>query len=170
MKPTTKIYYFGLALSLGLMACGGSETDSTEMTDPNMSKIDTTNNMNLNLGGKLFSIPSPFQTATLIKNSGAPFNSSLLNPVGNKDNYSTNFHKALNLGIYGADMGYLTIYEKTDDAPALIAAVQKMADDLGMGGAFNKELIDRFTNNLEQKDSLMVLVSCQTHIPRVTAF
>jgi uncharacterized coiled-coil protein SlyX len=28
-----------------------------------------------------------------------------------------------------------------------------------MGAAFNKDLIDRFTNNLENKDSLMVLVS-----------
>lgn len=158
MKNTKAILVFGTALSLGLVACGGSETDKS-MTDPDMGKIDTTNNMNLNLGGKLFSIPSPFQTATLIKNSGAAFNSSLLNPVGNKDNYSTNFHKALNLGIYGADLGYLTIYEKTDDAPSLISAVQKMADDLGMGGAFNKDLIDRFTNNLENKDSLMVLVS-----------
>ncbi len=159
MKQTTKIYFLGLALSLGLMACGGSDTDTSEMQDPDLGKIDTTNNMNMNIGGKLFSIPSPFQTATLIKNSGAPFNSSLLNPVGNKENYSTNFHKALNLGIYGADMGYLTIYEKTDDAPALISAVQKMADELGMGGAFNKELLERFTNNLEEKDSLMVLVS-----------
>src|SRR5687768_11415383 len=122
MKESTKIYLLGIVMAAGLVACGGSETDDSEMTDPDISKIDTTNNMNLNIGGKLFSIPSPFQTATLIKNSGAPFNSSLLNPVGNKDNYSTNFHKALNLGIYGADMGYLTIYEKTDDAPALISA------------------------------------------------
>ncbi len=158
MKQTSKLYLLGFSISLGLASCGGSATDK-EITDPNMTKIDTTDVVNIGIGGKIFSIPSPFQTATLIKNSGAPFNSTLLNPVGNKDNYQTNFHKALNLGIYGADMGYLTIYEKTDDAPALISAVQKMADDLGMGGAFNKDLIDRFTNNLEQKDSLMVLVS-----------
>lgn len=158
MKKLSKMYLLAFAAGMGLVACGGSETDG-QLTDPDLGKIDTTSNMNLNLGGKLFSIPSPFQTATLIKNSGASFNSSLLNPVGNKDNYSTNFHKALNLGIYGTDMGYLTIYEKTDDAPALISAVQKMADDLGMGAAFNKDLLDRFTNNLENKDSLMVLVS-----------
>lgn len=159
MKKTKTFFLLFAGLGTGLVSCGGSETTGGEMNNPDLGKIDTTNNMNLNLGGKMFSIPSPFQTATLIKNSGASFNSSLLNPVGNKDNYSTNFHKALNLGIYGADMGYLTIYEKTDDAPALISAVQKMADELGMGGAFNKDLIDRFTNNLENKDSLMVLVS-----------
>ena len=159
IKTTKPFALLVFTISLGLASCGGSETDEKEMTDPDLGKIDTTSNMNLNIGGKLFSIPSPFLTATMIKSSGASFNSSLLNPVGNKDNYSTNFHKALNLGIYGADLGYLTIYEKTDDAPALISAVQKMADELGMGGAFNKDLIDRFTNNLENKDSLMVLVS-----------
>ncbi|HLP13786.1 MAG TPA: hypothetical protein VK177_17765 [Flavobacteriales bacterium] len=157
MKETFKICSVALALSAGIVACGDSKTGGD---DPGVTTVDT----NVTTGpiivnGKIFSIPSPFQTATLIKNSGAAYNSQLLNPVGNKDNYSTNFHKALNLGIYGADMGYMTMYEKTDDAPALIAAVQKMADDLGMGGAFSREMIDRFTNNLENKDSLMVLVA-----------
>lgn len=160
MKKTKTILLFIAALGTGLVSCGGSETETSELTDPNLKEIDTSGTpVGVNIGGKLFSIPSPFQTSNMIKKSGAPFNSSLLNPVSNKDNYSTNFHKALNLGIYGADMGYMTIYEKTDDAPALISAVQKMADELGMGGAFNKSLIDRFTNNLENKDSLMVLVS-----------
>jgi len=158
MKETLKIYSIVLTLGVGIVSCGDSKTggEDAEMTTINKDK-DIPGPIAIN--GKIFSIPSPFQTATLIKNSGAPYNSSLLNPVGNKDNYSTNFHKALNLGVYGADMGYMTMYEKTDDAPALIAAVQKMADDLGMGGAFSKEMIDRFTNNLENKDSLMVLVA-----------
>jgi len=157
MKETLKICSIALILSTGIVACGDTKTgkEGDEMTTIKKEELST----DLVLNGKIFSIPSPFQTATLIKNSGAPYNSALLNPVGNKDNYSTNFHKALNLGIYGADMGYMTMYEKTDDAPALIAALQKMADDLGMGGAFSREMIDRFTNNLENQDSLMVLVA-----------
>jgi hypothetical protein len=157
MKETLKICSIALTLSTGIVACGDTKTgkEGDEMTTIKKEELST----DLVLNGKIFSIPSPFQTATLIKNSGAPYNSALLNPVGNKDNYSTNFHKALNLGIYGADMGYMTMYEKTDDAPALIAALQKMADDLGMGGAFSREMIDRFTNNLENQDSLMVLVA-----------
>lgn len=159
MKKTRNIFFLLSGMSLGFASCGGSQTDDKDINKIDPDKVDTTNPMGVTIGGKIFSIPSPFQTSTMIKNSGASYNSSLLNPVSNKDNYSTNFHKALNLGIYGADMGYMTIYEKTDEAPALISAVQKMADDLGMGAAFNQGLIDRFTNNLENKDSLMVLVA-----------
>ena len=139
------------------MGCGSSSTteEGTVKIDP--KKLDGTGQ--IKIGGKIFSIPSPFQTADLIKGSGAPFNSAMLNQASNSANYATNFHKALNLGIYGADLGYLTIYEKTDDAPSYITSVQKLSDELGMGGAFSSTLIDRFTNNLENKDSLLVLVS-----------
>src|SRR5665647_3836174 len=46
---------------------------------------------------KIFNaLPSPLESAMLIKSAGARFDESLLNPIGNVNNYVTNKSMALN--------------------------------------------------------------------------
>ncbi|MCC6837899.1 MAG: hypothetical protein IT234_05105 [Bacteroidia bacterium] len=134
--------------------CGGDETANTDELPP----VDSTQTTILNVSGEIFSIPSPIQTAFLIKNSGATYSKEVLNPANKSSQYSTNFSKALNLGIYGADLGYVTIYDQTQDAIGYLNAAKKLADELGVSGAFDAQTIDRFQKNLGNKDSMLVLV------------
>jgi len=113
----------------------------------------------LTIGGEIISIPSPIQTAFLINKVGATFNKSMLNPNTNATNYSTKFHKALNLGVYGADLGYVTMYDQTQDALNYLNTVRKIGDELGVSNAFTPALIKRFQANFGKKDSMLRLVS-----------
>src|SRR5690606_31295942 len=101
----------------------------------------------------------PFQTAELIKGTGAPYNAGMLNSPNNTANYSTKFNKALNLGIYGADLGYATMYDNTTDAMSYLSSVEQLSKELDMGGAFSEDIIDRFSENMGNKDSMLVIVS-----------
>lgn len=147
-------------------SCGDSETESDANKDE-INKIDevvsdtSKNNFNgtFSIGGQIFSIPSPVQTAFLIKDVGTEFNSDYTNPSDNVSNYSTNFQKAINLGVYGADLGYLTIYEQTDGAMKYLKSVRQLSKDLGLEGAFDEELADRFSENIGNQDSMLVFVS-----------
>src|SRR5512145_749688 len=47
-----------------------------------------------------YSLPSPLETAMLLKSAGATYNEMVLNDLANVEKYSTNKSKALNLGIY----------------------------------------------------------------------
>ena len=40
--------------------------------------------------------------------------------------YATDFSKALNLGIYGADLGYVSMYNKTQDAISYLAVIASL--------------------------------------------
>ncbi|PKP20943.1 MAG: hypothetical protein CVU05_07940 [Bacteroidetes bacterium HGW-Bacteroidetes-21] len=46
-----------------------------------------------------YSLPSPIETAMLLKRAGAKFNPQFLNKVENLANYTTNRSMALNLGV-----------------------------------------------------------------------
>ena len=156
LKPNT---LKGAAMLLTVSAflstgCGGGKDKDTDELPP----VDSTQTTILNVNGEIFSIPSPIQTAFLIKNSGATYNKEILNPSGKSTQYSTNFSKALNLGIYGADLGYVTIYDQTQDAIGYLGTAKKLADDLGVSGAFDTKLMDRFQKNLGTKDSMLGLV------------
>jgi len=139
-----------------LFASGCNNSNKQDADD--LPPVDTTQTTILNVYGEIFSIPSPFQTALLIKRSGAVFSKDLVNPANKSSHYSTNFVKALNLGIYGADLGYVTIYGQTQDAIGYLNSAKKLADDLDVLGAFDSQTIARFSKNLGDKDSILVLV------------
>ena len=137
-----------------LSSCGdGSEKESIdkEAIDPA--------SLNTNFDGKIFSIPSPVQTAMLIKELNLPFDQNILNPTENSKNYSTEFKQALNLGIYGTDLGYCSLYEQKNSALKYLSAVEKLTGQLGLEGAFDKSFMSRFEKNSDNQDSMVVITA-----------
>ncbi|MGB0882713.1 MAG: hypothetical protein ACPGSO_07140 [Vicingaceae bacterium] len=145
------------ALAIFALGCGGDEPAEDQIEAPIEESNSDTKLMEID--GKVFSIPSPIQTAILVKKSGTNYNKDILNEPSRVTNYSTNFKKAINLGIYGADLGYVTMYDQTQDAISFLTAVKSIADDLGVSSAFDLELVERFEKNIGNQDSLLSLVS-----------
>jgi hypothetical protein len=124
-----------------------------------LPEVDSTQTTIVNINGEIFSIPSPIQMAVLIKNSGANYTKEILNAPSNSSKYTNNFAKALNLGIYGADLGYVTMYDQAQDAIGYINSAKKLATELNISNAFDNSTIERFTKNSGNKDSMLVLTS-----------
>jgi hypothetical protein len=146
------------AVAVFAVSCGGEEPTEDQIEAP-IEEADPNSTQLMEIDGKVFSIPSPIQTAMLIKNAGTNYNKDILNEPSKVTNYSTNFKKAINLGIYGADLGYVTMYDQTQDAISFLTAVKSIADDLGVSSAFDLELVERFEKNIGNQDSLLALVS-----------
>lgn len=144
-----------LLLVIGLTSCGGG--NDKESIDK--EALDPTASLNTNFDGKIFSIPSPVQTAMLIKDLKLPFDGNMLNAVENSKNYSTEFSQAINLGIYGTDLGYCALYEQKNNALKYLSVVEKITGELGLEGAFDKNFMSRFEKNSENQDSMVVIVS-----------
>ncbi len=167
MKNKLKLFIIGSSLFSVAILMGrcGTESETTKDADKiedDLNSKDSSINPDESIfliGDQIFSIPSPVQTAFLIKDVGVPFNSDYVNPADNAMNYSSNFSKALNLGVYGADLGYLTIYEQTDGALRYLKSVRGLSKELGLEGAFDEKLADRFSSNIGNQDSMLVFVS-----------
>lgn len=158
MKKTTFTYLTLLVVgAFTFISCSGKEE---EQTDENqiVETQDTVKAGVLNIGGQLFSIPSPIQTAMLIQKLGLPFNKSILYASNKVNNFNTDVERALMLGVYGADLGYVSMFSQTQEALTYLASIKQLADKLGVSSAFNEQTFKRFENNLTNKDSLMVLV------------
>ncbi|MBL4655786.1 MAG: hypothetical protein JKY33_08190 [Bacteroidia bacterium] len=146
-----------------LFACSGGGSQDQSQLDDEMEGIsfeEVDKETQEKVKTIIYSIPSPIQIASLIKNSGANYNGEVLNPASNVENYySTNSSIALNLGVYGADLGYCCMYDKTQDAISYLTATKKLSDALGILGAFEVATMERFEENLDNKDSLIHIVS-----------
>lgn len=150
LKKTFLVVGITGILSAGFVSCNNKAKEE----EPE-EKIDSTQSNFVKVENAIFSIPSPYQTASLIKKLGVTYNKDLCNQNKNLAQYSTNFKKGLNLGVYGADLGYVAIYEQSQDALNYLKASQKLASDLGIGSAFDSKTIDRIQKALGSKDSLL---------------
>ncbi|MFY9310060.1 MAG: hypothetical protein WAQ28_13520 [Bacteroidia bacterium] len=109
---------------------------------------------------KIFSsIPSQTETTEMLENAGARYNAKALNPIENVSKYSTNKAKALNLGIYGIDLGVTNIFDQTQESVLYLKCTNQMAKSLGISGAFDENMSARLDANSDNKDSLLAIIT-----------
>src|SRR3989339_453755 len=109
------------------------------------------------MGDIIDNISSPVEMAALLKSTGVPFSQKLLASTDRFDDLNTNFKQALNLGVYGCDLGYLNMYEKTGSVINNMTAIKSLANELRIGQFFDFNTIKRLATNNENLDSLMYI-------------
>lgn len=88
-----------------------------------------------------YTLPSPLESAMLIKSAGALFDDNLLNPIENARNYNTNRSMALNLGIYTTDLSFASLYDQTQLIINYMNVAKQMADGLGIWMPFQRRTL-----------------------------
>lgn len=111
------------------------------------------------VGGLLGQIPSPLEISALLKASGTKYDRGFLNQPRNYDRYNTSYKQALNLGIYGTDLGYTNIYEQNLDGIKYLSAIKQLADELKIGQFFDIETIGKLAANSNNLDSLLLVTT-----------
>ncbi|MGE0088660.1 MAG: hypothetical protein AB7S50_04200 [Bacteroidales bacterium] len=106
-----------------------------------------------------YSLPSPLETAMILKQAGAKYNEELLNATGNVTKYVTNKSMALNLGIYTTDLSYASLFDQTQATINYMNASKKMAEGLGILNAIDDEIIARLEANVNNRDVIMDIIS-----------
>jgi len=102
-------------------------------------------------------ITSPVEIANLLQQLSVPFSPDYLASSIDANKQPTAFDKALALGILGADLGYLNMYEKTGTAINILSDIKKLAEGLKVGQFFDFEAIKRLSLNKSNLDSLLFL-------------
>lgn len=115
--------------------------------------------MLLKFENSLFPLPSPYQAASLIKKHNFPYDETLVNSPSKYQNYSTAFKQALNLGIFGTDLSYLNVYERTPESISFLSVIKKLSDQLGITEAFDQTFFISIEKNINNKDSLLSILS-----------
>jgi len=122
--------------------------------------IDAETQEQLNTAKRIFySLPSPLETAMLIKNAGAEYNEALMNPTSNTSKYITSKSKALNLGIYSTDLSYASLFDQNQATLNYIEAAKAMADGLNILDAIDEETVNRLEEQINNRDAIIDIIS-----------
>ena len=157
---TMRKLFLGLSLISVLASCSGNKPDEAAYDAQKADTVATGPAVSEEvISSVIQQIPSPLEISVLLKESGSAYDNALLNEAGNKSNYNSNYQKALNLGIYGTDLGYTNIYEQNSDGLEYMDAIKEMADGLSIGQFFDIETIGRLATNSKNLDSLLLITT-----------
>lgn len=160
MIKTSFIPRVALALCIVFCSCNNNSKndDGNQINDSLAALKDTTPAGDMAvyhftyITGNLMST-SPIEMLDEFAKSNLPADVGLLNPAENVDNYHTSMKQAFNYGIYGVDLGYLVVNNRTLDVIKYYSTAKKLAEQLNMSETFNR-FVDRFEGNKENKDTL----------------
>jgi len=144
-----------------LVACGSGKKSDEAAFQASLDSAATTDNQidNELIEGVLQGIPSPIEISVLLKQSGRKYDHTMLNSPDNLPKYNNNYKMALNLGVYGTDLGYTNIYEQNQDGIKYLQPIESLAEGLNIGQFFEVETIGRLAANSKNLDSLLLLTT-----------
>lgn len=152
---------FAGVFAVALIACGsGKKTDEAAF----QASLDSTNAAEPQVDEEfieaiLQQIPSPIEISVLLKESGRKYDHTMLNSPDNLAKYNNNYKMALNLGVYGTDLGYTNIYEQNQDGIKYLQPIETLAEGLNIGQFFEIETIGRLAANSKNLDSLLLITT-----------
>lgn len=159
MKTKFSLVAIASASVLFLGSCGGSEPDDNPVVDGG-DTLEEAIDVDLFESPPMdYHLPSPLQVASIFKKSGLEYNSGVTNKSENAENYSSELSQMLNFGVYSADMAYCVLNEQSNEGRIYLGVISELAGEIGMEAVFaNEDLMDRFDANLEDKDSIEILM------------
>ena len=153
-------FFLVFIIIIGVSACKSENKKASQ--DVNIEDFVTEDDIfdDIDKAKKIFySLPSPLETAMLIKSAGAEYDEVLLNSLENTTKYTTNKAMALNLGIYTTDLSFASLFDQTQTSINYMRAAKKMAEGLDINDAIDNETMTRLENNLQNRDVVMDIIS-----------
>jgi hypothetical protein len=154
------------AAVLFLASCGNDSADSDKagLSDSLVTETPKTDSAALVTSeeGDEVVLPSSMRIAGIFKRSGLKFIESSLNSLDNAKKYETSYMKALNLGVYSADMAYCLLNKQYALSKNYLKGSKDIGGELGLNSAFEaNNLAKRFESNMNlgKDDSLLSIIS-----------
>lgn len=153
-KNKISALYIGLlSCSIFMTGCSASSDNTVEekLNQKVSSKIKVSRE---SIDQLIQSFPSPIETSNIIKKAGNEFSSELLIPTKKIDRFVSSYDKAMAMGSFGGDMGYINIYGKSFVAIDYLAAIRLLSVDLEIDRFFDFEDMIRMAKSSSNIDSL----------------
>jgi len=146
------------SIAIMLSACGGNKQEEVDASDDSVvaagldsQKISAQNVFN--------TIPSRDELLDLIKQANTEYNVTYLNNPDDVSKYFLESSRALNLGVYGADLNVASIYDQTQESMLFFKCVNIIAKTIGVSNSFDENMGDRMNANQANRDSTLNIIS-----------
>lgn len=113
----------------------------------------------LNAQNVFNSMPDRTIILKLVAEENIPYKSEFLNDPLQKQKYTIELFKALNLGVYGADLSIANFFNQSQESMIFLKCVNALALDIGVNKAFDQDMVSRMETYKENTDSTLEVIT-----------
>ena len=107
----------------------------------------------------VYPLPTTFEVTEMLNRIGAAYILTLSNPISNVERYLTEKSKAVNLGVYSADLSYASTYNQKQTTIDYMDVSKKLIDALNISGAISPDIVEEIEARQDDKDALVNLIT-----------
>lgn len=81
------------------------------------------------------------------------------NPPANARNYVESYNRSINLGVYGSDLSYATLYNMQQDVIDYLSAIRTLALEQNLSKIYDESLYEKVRTNFDNRDTLVTILT-----------
>jgi hypothetical protein len=107
----------------------------------------------------VYPLPTSAEVIKSLTDLEVGYQFGITNPVENTKKYFSSNTRAINLGVYGADLSYVTLYNIQQEVILFLNAIRSLSNELSMSEIYNEALYDKIKLNFDNKDELVKILT-----------
>jgi hypothetical protein len=157
-KITIVLLSLALLTAIGLNSCRSCNKRQDSDAQKTI-KINEAEDLAGKIEKEILSLPTSAEVIKMLTELDVSYIDGISNSPANADKYILSGDKAINLGIYGADLSYVTLYNMKQEVLDYLGAINKLTSELSMSKLYDKGLYDNISNNYDNKDELVDILT-----------
>lgn len=111
----------------------------------------------------VYPLPTSVEVIKMLTDLEVGYIFGISNPVENSKKYISSDARAINMGVYGADLSYATLYNIQQQVINYMDAIRSLADELNMSKIYDASLYDKIKQNFDNRDELVKILTQSFH-------
>jgi hypothetical protein len=107
----------------------------------------------------VYPLPTSAEVIKMLTDLEVGYIIGISNPVENTKKYFSSTTRAINTGVYGADLSYATLYNMSQQVINYLDAIRSLANELNMSKIYNAALYDSIKKNYDNRDDLVRILT-----------
>ena len=115
--------------------------------------------MEQQIESNVYPLPTSAEVIKMLTELEVGYIIGISNPVENTKKYFSSTTRAINLGVYGGDLSYATLYNMQQEVINYMAAIRSLANELNMSKIYNEDLYNQIKTNFDNRDELVKILT-----------
>lgn len=107
----------------------------------------------------VYPLPTSAEVIKILTDLEVGYQFGITNDVGNVKKYFSSDKQAINLGAYGADLSYATLYNQPQETYNYLGAIRNLTNELSMTKIYDERWYDSIKANMDNKDKLVSILT-----------
>ena len=107
----------------------------------------------------VYPLPTSAEVIKMLTELEVGYIIGISNPVANVKKYFSSSTRAINLGVFGADLSYATLYNYQQEIINYLSAIRSLSNELNMSQIYNEELYNKIKQNFDKRDELVKILT-----------